>query len=129
MTACDHTHSLLTKIEEQIELTLRLILLIPEDKLDWQPIPNSFRMCDLLGHLLESFAGFCAALYAVHPQKLEHFLRLRDLPVNHSCGINEAYQRIEEYRTCIHQGFACLIDEDLNLQIPTVFKEAGNRCC
>jgi len=116
---------LLAKIQEQIELTQRLIILIPEDKLEYRPIENSFRICDLLGHFLEALAGFCAALYAVHPQQLSHFLELRSLPVNHSCGIKEANQRLAQYETCIKDGLAILTDDDLMLIVPTVFKPEG----
>ncbi len=116
---------LLEKIEEQIELTLELIRMVPEDKLEWQPIETSFKMCELLGHLLEALAGFCAALYAVDPQKLSYFLELRALPVNHCCGIVEAQQRIEQYRACIQNGLALLSDDDLTIQVPTIFKPSG----
>ncbi len=116
---------LLDKIEEQIELTRRLIQMIPEDKLEWRPIETSFKMCELLGHLLEALAGFCAALYAIYPQKLSYFLELRSLPVNHCCGIVEAQQRIEQYGSCIQDGFALVTGDDLILQVPTVFKPAG----
>lgn len=121
----DYAQLLLDKIEEQIELTRRLILMIPEDKLEWRPIETSFKTCELLGHLLEALAGFCAALYAAHPQKLSYFLELRSLPVNHCCGIVEAQQRIEQYKACIQSGFALLSDEDLILQVPTIFKPEG----
>ena len=117
--------SFLAKIEEQIELTRRLILMIPPAKLEWRPMENSLRMCELLGHLLEALAGFCAALYAIHPDELAHFLKLRSLPVNHCCGIEEASQRIEEYRSCIHTGFELLTDDDLIRQVPTVFRPSG----
>ena len=121
----DLTRSLLLKIEEQIELTRQLLLMIPADKLEWRPIENSFKVRELLGHLLEALAGFCAALYAVHPQELAHFLKLRDLPVNHCCEIEEANQRIDEYEASIRTGFASISDEDLMLEIPTVFKQSG----
>ncbi|MCI0443578.1 DinB family protein [bacterium] len=115
----------MAKIDEQIELLRRLIRMVPEDKLEWRPIETSFKICELLGHLLEAVAGFCAALYAVHPQKLSYFLELRSLPVNHCCGIVEVQQRIEQYRTCIQNGFALVTDDDLILQVPTVFKPEG----
>jgi hypothetical protein len=121
----EQSQLLLDKIEEQIELTLRLIRMVPQDKLEWQPIETSFKMCELLGHLLEALAGFCAALYAVHPHKLSYFLELRSLTVNHCCGIQEAYQRIEKYKDCIRSGFALLSDDDLALEVPTVFKPSG----
>ncbi len=48
-----------SKLEEQIERTQHLIALIPPDKVEWKPQPDSLRVCDLLGHLLECLAGFC----------------------------------------------------------------------
>jgi hypothetical protein len=118
-------NSCLAKIDEQIELTLRLISIIPQEKLEWRPVENSLRVCELLGHMLEALAGFCAALYAVHPKKLANFVELRSLPVSHCCGIEEARQRIEQYRDYIHIGFAQVTDDDLNLLIPTVFRSEG----
>jgi DinB superfamily len=116
---------LLSKLEEQIERTLHLIALIPSDKLEWRPQADSFRVCDLLGHLLESLAGFCATLYSVNPERLVHFERLRELPVNHCCGVEEAVERIREYATHIREGFSLLRDEDLTHNIPTVFVPGG----
>src|ERR1700704_2241487 len=68
--------ALFSKLEEQIELTEHLITLIPPDKLEWKPLPDSFRVCDLLGHLLECLAGFCAALHKARPDRLAHLARL-----------------------------------------------------
>lgn len=116
---------LLSKLEEQIERTEHLITLIPENKLEWKPLPESFRVCDVLGHLLECLAGFCATLYAVNPDALAHFTSLRELPVNHCCRIEEARQRIREYSKCIREGFALLGDDDLARRIPTVFAQDG----
>lgn len=117
--------ALLSKLEEQIELTHRLISLIPPDKLAWKPLPDSFRVCELLGHLLECLAGFCASLYAVHPDRLAHFGRLRELPVNHCCEIQEARERIGEYEVHITEGFSLLGDDDLARNLPTVFVPEG----
>jgi hypothetical protein len=111
---------LLSKLEEQIERAQHLLTLIPADKLEWKPMPNSLRVCDLLGHLLECLAGFCAALFAVNPEGLAHFANLRERPVNHCCGIEEARQRITEYSKCIREGFALIGDDDLARRIPTV---------
>ena len=116
---------LLSKLEEQIERTLHLIALIPSDKLEWRPQADSFRVCDLLGHLLECLAGFCATLYAVNPEGLVHFERLRELPVNHCCGVEAARERIRDYAMHIREGFSLLRDDDLTRNIPTVFVPAG----
>jgi len=119
------TLNVLAKIEEQIERTLHLIELIPSDKTEWRPQPNSFRVCDLLGHLLECLAGFCATLYAVNPERLTHFEKLRELPVNHCCGREEALTRIRHYSFHIKQGFDLLEDGDLKRSIKTVFVSEG----
>ncbi len=115
----------LSKLEEQIERTLHLITLIPSDKLEWNPHPDSLRVCDLLGHLLECLAGFCATLYAVNSEQLARFERLRELPVNHCCGIEEARERLRVYWLHIEEGFALLDDDDLARLVPTVFVPAG----
>ena len=114
-----------SKLEEQIERTEHLIPLIPPDRLEWRPLPDSFRVCDLLGHLLECLAGFCATLYAVNPEKLNDFARLRERRVNNCCGVEEAALRITEYRNHIMQGFDIITDEDLSRRLPTVFVPEG----
>lgn len=116
---------ILSKIEEQIERALHLITLIPADKLEWKPQPDALRVCDLLGHLLECLAGFCATLYAANSERLAHFAGLRDMPVNHCCGIREASERLRVYELRIREGFASLDDDDLATPVPTVFVPAG----
>ena len=115
----------LSKLEEQIERALHLIALIPPDKLEWKPQADSFRVCDLLGHLLECLAGVCATLYAVNSDRLAHFGVLRELPVNHCCGIQEAAERIRDYASHIKEGFELLGDRDLARPVPTVFVADG----
>ena len=119
--------NVLAKIEEQIDRALRLIELVPSDKTEWRPQPNSFRICDLLGHLLECLAGFCATLYAAKPEVLAHFEKLRELPVNHCCGLEEAVTRIGHYSYHIKQGFDLLDDVDLKRHIKTVFVSEGEQ--
>jgi hypothetical protein len=116
---------LLVKIEQQIELAARLVALAPADKLEWQPAPDAFQLGNLLGHLLEACAGFCAALYKFNPQELAHFTRLRDLPVNHGCDAREATERLRDYLKHLREGFATLNDSDLARRVPTVFAPAG----
>ncbi|HET6268288.1 MAG TPA: hypothetical protein VFG11_11270 [Acidobacteriota bacterium] len=117
--------SFFAKVEEQIHLLQGLIPFIPPEKLLWQPQENTFRLCDILGHLLETLAGFCAALYAVHPDELGHLLKLREKPVNHCCGIDEALQRIHEYQGSIGGASKMLNDSDLLTVISTVFTRRG----
>lgn len=119
------TSRFLSKLEEQIDRAQHLITLIPPDKLEWKPQPDSFRVCDLLGHLLECLAGFCATLYAVNSDRLAHFVHLRELPVNHCCGIEEASQRVRDYELHIKEGFALVSDVDLSRRVQTVFVPEG----
>ncbi len=110
--------NLLEKIEEQIERLRHLIGLLSPERFDG---PTAL----LLGHLLECLAGFCAVLAAAAPRRLDHFSRLRDLPVNHACGTAEALDRIEVYRAHIAEGFGALADAGLAQRIPTVFVPEG----
>jgi hypothetical protein len=116
---------ILSKLEEQIERTEHLITLVPPDKLEWSPRPDSLRVCDLLGHLLECLAGFCALLHKLAPERLAHFERLRELEVNHCCGIDEAQSRLEDYTGHIREGFAIVSDQDLSRRLPTLFVSEG----
>ncbi|MBI3653538.1 MAG: DinB family protein [Acidobacteria bacterium] len=117
--------ALAQKIAEQIDLTQSLLAHIPADKLEWQPLPQTFCLGDLLGHLLEAAAGFCAALYALHPEGLHHFVKLRQQPVNHRCHSAEAAERLSQYQQHIAEGFALLMDEDLARPMPTLFVPQG----
>jgi hypothetical protein len=118
--------SILTKIHEQIERTNHLLGLLPSEHINWKPaITNSWTTAKLLGHLLECLAGFCAVLAAVKPERLAHFSRLREMPVNHPCETTEAVTRIEVYRSHIDEGFALLNDADLAQALPTVFVKSG----
>jgi hypothetical protein len=83
------------------------------------------RVGDLLGHLLDCVAGFCALLYSINKGQLSHFEKLRGMPVNHFCGVEEARSRLDEYMAHIEEGFACLEDPDLSKLIPTVFVPKG----
>jgi len=121
---------LLAKLREQIERTEHLLDLIPAGRLDWRPeLPADARearpLGTLLGHLLDCLAGFCATLYALDSKRLAHLARLRELPVNHDCGVEEARARIRQYVEHIEQGFALLSDADLARRIPTVFVPGG----
>lgn len=83
------------------------------------------RLGDLLGHLLDCMAGFCALLFSLNPEKLGHFERLRRLEVNHFCAPKEALARMREYMSHIAEGFAILDDSDLRKGLPTVFVAEG----
>jgi DinB superfamily len=122
---------ILTKLHEQVERTEHLLAQIPASRMDWQPAwptpePSSgMPLGRLLGHLLSCLAGFCAALYAAHSDRLAHFNRLRELPVNHHCGVDEARQRLRHYMVHIEEGMALVTDADLARRIPTVFVPQG----
>ena len=83
------------------------------------------RMGDLLGHLLDCMAGFCALLYSINSAQLGHFNKLRGLEVNHFCGVEEARARMRDYLLHIEDGFALLDDAGLGKPLPTVFVPEG----
>lgn len=119
--------SIQLKLREQIELTEHLIRLVPPDKVGWDPrlTQGSMTLGHLLGHLLDSVAGFCAVFHAAFPRPLGHFLELRTLPVNHSCRPEEALICIREYAAHIEQGFELCTDDYLAQVVPSVFVPDG----
>ena len=115
-----------SKIDEEIERTDHLIAILPAAGLDFvPPIPGSWPTGVLLGHLLECLAGVSAVLGAAHPERLRHFEQLRELPVNHRCGKDEARERIGVYRARIEEGFGLLRDADLSRRLRTIFVSDG----
>ncbi|HKC13463.1 MAG TPA: DinB family protein [Vicinamibacteria bacterium] len=118
---------LLDKVREQVERTQHLLGLIPRDKRSWRPDwPGPLlTLGDLLGHILECLAGFCAALYQANPERLAHFLDLKALPVNHSCDVEEARGRIGSYLRHVEEAFDVLSDEHLSRVVPTLFVPEG----
>jgi hypothetical protein len=117
--------SLVAKIDEQIERTVHLIGLLPPECVETVTPMSCWRASELMGHLLDCMAGFCAVLAAAAPEKLAQFEHLRMLPVNHACTPTEALERIAVYRTHIGEGFGALRDCDLARLVPTVFVPAG----
>jgi uncharacterized damage-inducible protein DinB len=122
-TVCGAFHA---KIDEQMERAAHLAALLP-DEARQRPFDTSggWSASDLLGHLLDCMAGFCAALYAAEPQKLAHFQQLRGLPVNRPVSPDEFRRRLETYKSHIAEGFSLLEDADLARGIPTVFVPTG----
>jgi hypothetical protein len=116
---------ILDKLAEQVERADHLASLVPPGAAEWKPAAQAFRLGELLGHLLECLAGFCAALYALDRERLAHFISLRELEVNHCCGAEEARERMAEYMAYIREGFALVTDRDLTRTISTVFVEEG----
>jgi uncharacterized damage-inducible protein DinB len=106
--------ALLDKIGEQIERTGHLVSLVPTERLDWRPQPCGWTTRELIGHLLDCISGFCAVFLAAEPQRLAHFVKLREVP-----------PAMELYRAHIEEGFALLTDADLARRVPTVFVADG----
>lgn len=118
--------ALLAKIDEQIERTQHLIKLVPPGGEEWRSgETGNWPLGVLLGHLLESLAGFCAVLRGMEPERLAHLAELRREPVNHFCFCGEAADRIPVYQARIAEGFALLNDARLATPVPTIFVEDG----
>lgn len=118
--------ALLAKIDEQIERAQHLIKLVPPGGEEWRPAETgNWPLGVLLGHLLESLAGFCAVLTAMEPERLAHLADLRLEPVNHFCFCSEAADRIPVYQARIAEGFALLNDARLGTPVPTIFVADG----
>ncbi len=114
-----------SKISEQIERTSHMAGLVPEGNSEWRPPGGGWSVGDLLGHLLDCMAGFCAVLQKARPEELSDMDDLRRLPVNHACGVAEARSRFQVYDLHIRRAFALLRDEDLDRKMPTVFVPGG----
>ena len=121
----DLAFSLLAKIGEQVDRAEHLLSLVPPTSIDRRPIQGVMSVGELLGHLLECVSGFCAVLHAMYPDRLAHFAELREMQVNHSCGIEEARDRMTDYMSRIEEGFALVKDADLARRLPTVFVPQG----
>jgi uncharacterized damage-inducible protein DinB len=121
----DISDSLVAKIDEQIERTLHLTGMVPASQLQAQPISGAWNIGELLGHLLDCLAGFCAVLAAAYPERLAHFAELRSLPVNQSIEPDEARVRIAQYRAYLSEGFALLDDAELARKLSTLFVPEG----
>lgn len=121
----DLASSLLAKIGEQADRAEHLLGLIPGSQIDRNPLDGAMNVGELLGHMLECMAGFCAVLHALYPERLAHFAALRELRVNHFCGIEEARSRVRDYMSRIEEGFALAEDSDLARRLPTVFAPEG----
>jgi hypothetical protein len=116
------------KVFETIERTRHLVLLVPRDRLIWQPkLPVGTPPMDfghILGHLPDCLAGFCAVFQHAFPEQLGDLESLRSL-VNQSCSPEEAANTIDMFAGHIERGFQCATDADLSRAVPTVFVPRG----
>jgi hypothetical protein len=122
--------ALLGKIEEQLDRATHLAGLLPEAGRQAPPDASAastaaWNAQDLLGHLLDCAAGFCAVLYAAEPLRLAHLEQLRKLSVNQRVDSAEFRASLETFRVHIAAGFALLDDSALARSIPTVFVPSG----
>jgi uncharacterized protein (TIGR00290 family) len=104
------------KLEEQVERAEHLVSLIPEGKLDWRPEMKVLTIRELMEHMKACLAGFCAALHALHPERLAHYQKLRE---------PGAPKTLRVYMDHIAEGLAFVSDEELACPIPTVFVPEG----
>jgi hypothetical protein len=122
--------SVAEKVFETVERTEHLVSLVPVGRLEWRPdlpshLPPANDLGHALGHLLDCLSGFCAVFHVAFPTELADFAKLRSLPVNQFCSVEEAGRSIKMYAGRIERGFRCCSDADLARRIPTVFVPEG----
>lgn len=128
LTECLHG-----KIIEALDRTAHLSELVPKDGVEWRPGSDAsrsappFALGELLGHLVDSAAGFCAALLAAFPAELTEFSDLRRLCGDSVCSPSEAANKITALSRCIERGFEMCTDSDLGRTVPTIFVPEGER--
>jgi uncharacterized damage-inducible protein DinB len=124
------TDSVKEKVFEAVDRTEHLIAQVPVERLKWAPEftengapPRA--LGDMLGHLLDCLAGFCAVFAAGFPVELADFQQLRAFPVNQFYVPQEASKGVRMFAGYIERGFQCCTDADLARRIPTVFVPEG----
>lgn len=122
--------ALFVKICESTERTAHLVSLVPDENLHWRPNADAderplMELGELLGHLLDCAAGFCACFAKAFPGRWPAMEKLEALSVNHFCGPREALTRLDEYRLRIKVASTEISDEDLKRCVPTVFVAEG----
>ena len=124
------TSVLARNVANNLKKTAQLVSLVDPSQLSRQPsVPEGcnpvVNLGQLLGHLLDCVAGFCAALHTAFPKALSSFLELRRRTVNHFCEPKEALARIRIYRREIARGFRICSDKDLTRKLRTVLQPEG----
>lgn len=125
------TDSLRRKITDAIDRTDHLIRRVPADRVDWRPAADPgktvriFSVGELLGHLIDCVAGFCAALVAAFPAELNDFSNLRSVPGQPVASPQDALERIAKLSACVEQGFGMASDRALARKVSTVFVPEG----
>jgi hypothetical protein len=115
-----------TKLDHQVERINHLIVLVPDERLNWiPPLTNGFTFAVLLGHIMDCLAGFAATLYAAKPAELTRLLELKQYAGSHALSPSAASETLQVFRTSLAQGFAVFDDSDLFRMIPTVFVPQG----
>jgi hypothetical protein len=122
--------SLEDKMLETVERTQHLVSLVPADLLTWRPErvsgrPSANNIGHLLGHLLDTLSGFCAALHAAFPAELAELTELRSMPVNQFCEPQETLDKMKVYEAAMRWGFQVCDDAALARRVNTVFVPEG----
>ena len=113
-----------SKLLEEIDRVEHLAAMVRPEMLDDSPLPGfSFRA--LLQHLLESAAGFCAALDRALPGGLDHASVLKGTLAEPVERTVDALERLAAFRAAVQTGFAELEDTDLASKLPTIFVPGG----
>jgi len=107
--------ALRARMEEECELTARLLGMLPEGSEGWRPPYDGFSCGELAAHLVDTMAGFCAALG-----------RRRDgWEWGREAAIEESRRWFGNFREDAMERISAVGDEGLRRVVPTVFAPEG----
>ncbi len=121
------TETLAARILEDAELIGELLALVPPGREQWAPPgTDAFALDRLAAHIVESFAGVCACLHKLYPERLAHFNALAARTANlTTLSPAAAAALLADCRAAAAEGFALVTDADLPRRLHTVFSPEG----
>ena len=121
----------LSRIEEEVALTLRMMERVPPEAADWRPDWPSverppFTVQELCGHLCDAFSGICAVLVKLTPpeDRRAHDLRAR-VEAGSNSTVEASVALLSDLAVFLHEGFQRISDSGLTRTLPTVFTAGG----
>lgn len=107
--------SVRARIEEECELSARLLEMLPEGSEEWKPPYDGFSCGELAAHMVDTMAGFCAALGK----------RREGWEWGRTAAIVESRSWFAGFREDASARLLELDDEGLRRVVPTAFAPEG----